>query len=333
MIVLIRNEVMKLLYKKKMLLIILLLIIFIGLFSYGEKYAYDKSIERFEEVSEELDFDWKILANQQLDELYERLDNPYFTENGVKTVEIEIKQLQYFIDNDINPITPSAAKFSVTFVEQGITMFIPLLIVILAADIISGEFSSKTIKVLLTRAIPRWKILISKYIALLIMTTFVNLIVAIIALVVSYIFFGRWGFMEPIATGFSSIEGILNTNHVILITRFQYIILAYSLAWFVSIIMATITMMISVLVKNTGSAIGVLMATLIGGQFLQFFLGEWDLVKYFFVTNLNLTRYLTGSFARVDGMSLNFSIIVLLIWATLSLVVSFLVFKHKDVLV
>lgn len=333
MVLLIRNEVMKLLYKKKLLLIILLLIVFIGLFAYGEQYAYDKTVERFESASNELGYDWKELANGQLEELEERLTNPYYTENGVKTVEIEIEQLNYFIDNDINPVTPSAAKFSVTFIEQGITMFIPLLIVILAADIVSGEFTNKTVKILLTRAIPRWKILFSKYIALLMITTFVNLIVGIIAVVVSFMFFGRWGFNEPIATGFSSIEGILNTNHVIMITRLQYILLAYSLSWFVSIIMATLTMMVSVLVKNTGSAIGVLMATLIGGQFLQFFLGEWDLVKYFFVTNLNLTRYLTGSFARVGGMSLNFSIIVLLSWACASLIISFVVFKHKDVLV
>ena len=91
--------------------------------------------------------------------------------------------------------------------------------------------------------------------------------------------------------------------------------------------------MISVLVNNTGSAIGILMATLIGGQFLQFFLSEWTLVKYFFVTNLNLTRYLTGSYRPIDGMNLSFSVVVLGVWAVVALVVSFLVFDRKDVLV
>ena len=75
------------------------------------------------------------------------------------------------------------------------------------------------------------------------------------------------------------------------------------------------------------------MASLIGGQFLQFFLSEWKLVKYFFVTNLDLTRYLTGSYQPIEGMSLNFSILTLSAWAVLSLIISFVVFNRKDVIV
>lgn len=333
MVLLIQNEVMKLLLKKKMILVIGMLMIFIGLFAYGEKYAYDKIIVRFETLSDEADYDWQSLSSQRLGDLERRLDSPYISEGGKQSIEIEIEQLTYFINNDINPITPSAAKFSVEFMEQGIMMFIPLLIVILSADLVSGEFTTRTIKVLLTRAVPRRKILFSKYCALIMMTTIVVLITAIIATLVSYMFFGRWGFNEPVATGFSSIAGVLNADSAILVTRFQYMILIYALAWYVSVVMASITMMISVLVNNTGSAIGILMATLIGGQFLQFFLSEWTLVKYFFVTNLNLTRYLTGAYQPVNGMDLAFSVVVLGLWAVVALVVSFLVFDRKDVLV
>lgn len=94
-----------------------------------------------------------------------------------------------FYKNHINPITPSAAKFSVKFVKQGILMFIPLLIVILAADLVSGEFSSKTIKVLLTRAVPRWKILFSKFIALIMMTTLLVFMIGVLSSLVSFLFF------------------------------------------------------------------------------------------------------------------------------------------------
>ena len=128
-------------------------------------------------------------------------------------------------------------------------------------------------------------------------------------------------------------EGQLKTDSVILVTRFKYALLVYSLGWFVSVIIATITFLISVLVKSSASAISLLMAALIGGQFLQFFLSEWVAVKYFFVTNLDLTRYLTGSYQPIEGMSLSFSIIILSLWALVSLGVSFLVFNKKDVLV
>lgn len=189
MILLVQNEIIKFLLKKKMILISILLLIFVALFSYGQKYSYDRNIERFEEISGGLEYDWKTLTSLRLNDLENRSNNDRIPAEVRASLDREIEQLNYFIENDIDPITPTAAKFSVSFVEQGISLFIPLLIVILAADLVSGEFSNKTIKVLLTRAVPRWKILLSKYIALIMMTTVVVLMVGIISTLVSYVFF------------------------------------------------------------------------------------------------------------------------------------------------
>ncbi len=333
MISLIQNEIIKILLKKKMFLIIILLLIFVSLLSYGQQYTYNKNIQKFEAESGGMEYDWKGLTTQRLNELEKRNMDELIPGEVRSSIDREIQQLNYFIENDINPITPTASKFNVGFAEQGITLLIPLLIVILAADLVSNEFSKKTIKILLTRAVPRWKILLSKYIALIMMTTILVFIIAILSTSVSYLFFQQWGFNEPIVTGFSLIKGKLDSSSTILISRFQYTLLIYSLVWFVSIVIASITLMISVVIDNSPSAIGIVMASLIGGQFLQFFLSDWELVKYFFVTNLDLTRYLTGSYQPIEGMSLNFSIVVLGIWAIVSLIISFVVFNRKDVLV
>lgn len=311
----------------------ILLLIFVGLLSYGQNYSYERNIEQFEAESGDTAFNWQGLTTQRLGELEERSQNEFIPEEVRASIDREIEQLDYFIENDINPITPTAAKFNVSFAEQGITLFIPLLIAILAADLVSNEFSRKTIKILLTRAVPRWKVLLSKYIALLIMTTLLVFIIGITTTLVSYLFFQEWGFSEPVVTGFTLFEGTLNSDSTILIPRYQYTLLIYSLLWFVSIIVASITLLISVIVDTSASAIGILMASLIGGQFLQFFLSEWELVKYFFVTNLDLTRYLTGSYQPVEGMSLTFSILILSVWALGSLLVGFVVFNRRDVLV
>lgn len=333
MISLIQNEVIKLLLKKKLFLIVILLLIFVSLLAYGQKFSYDRTIQKFEAMSGGTDYDWKSLTTQRLNDLEKRSENQSIPEEVRASFDREIQQLNYFIDNDINPITPTAAKFSVEFVEQGILLFIPLLIVILAADLVSSEFSHKTIKVLLTRSVPRWKVLLSKYIALIIMTTVLVFVIGVISTFISYLFFQQWGFNNPVITGFSLMKGELSSNSVILISQFQYTLLIYSLLWFVSIVVASITLLISVIVDNTASAIGILMAALIGGQFLQFFLSDWELVKYFFVTNLDLTRYLTGSYQPIEGMSLNFSILVLGTWAVASLMISFQIFNHRDILV
>jgi ABC-2 type transport system permease protein len=329
---LIQNEISKIFLKKKMVLIAVLLFLFIGLFSYGEKYTYEKTVIRFEEITQDSTYDWKNLADQQMRELERRLDSAYISETGIRSIQIQIEQMKYFIENDINPITPSSARFSVNFVENAIILFIPLMIIILASDLVSGEFSTRTIKLLLTRSVARWKVLLSKYIALLMMTTIVILMIGVISTLESYMFFGLAGFDEPVATGFNLVNGVLDSNSVIMVNRMEYMVLIYSLAWFVSMVIASITFMISVLVKSTAASIGIVMASLIGGQFLQFFLSDWEIIKYFFVSNLNLIRYMTGSYQFIEGMTMKFSISVLGVWSLLSIVVSFIVFSRKDVL-
>jgi len=333
MLKLTKNELNKMLLSKKPYLILALLIIFIALFAYGEKYSYDKGIERLEVISEDLSFNWENLAKQQIKDMERRLTSPYMSLEGKKAVAIEIEQLKYFLDNGINPITPSSAKFAVQFVEQGIVLLIPLLIIILAADLVSGEFSGRTIKVLMTRAVPRWQILLSKLLALLMMTTLVILLTAVLSVVISGLFFGRWGFDEPVITGFVMSNGSLSSNQVVQVSQLAYMLLIYSLAWFVAVIIGCISLMVSVLVKSTPAAIGIIMSALIGGQFLQFFLADWEIVKYFFVSNLNLTKYLTGSYQFIDGMSFNFSFGVLSLWGIGTLVISFIIFSRKDILV
>lgn len=328
-----QNEVMKMLLSKKPYLILTLLVIFIGLFAYGEQYTYNKSIERLEVISEDLSFNWENLARQQIKDMEKRITSQYISEEGKKSTVIEVEQLKYFIDQGINPITPSAARFAVQFVEQGIVLLIPLLIIILGADIVSGEFGMKTIKILMTKAVPRWKILMSKLLALSMMTTLVILIVGVLSVVMSWLFFRRWGFDEPVITGFVLMGGSLKSDQVIQVTQFEYLILIYSLAWFVALVISCITFMISVLVKSTPASIGIIMSALIGGQFLQFFLADWEIVKYFFVTNLSMTKYLTGSYQYIEGMTFGFSFGVLSAWAIGTLVISFIVFSRNDILV
>lgn len=331
---LIKNEVNKILSRKKMLLITVIMLILISLFSYGQNYQYKNTMNKYLKTTNQTEnIDWQALQKQQIEDLKNRLNRPETPEASKASINIRIQQNQYYLDNDINPITPSAAKFAVKLMEQSVFVLLPLLIIILAGDSVCGEFSAKTIKVLLTRSTPRWKILLSKYLALLILISITILEMAVLSIIVSGFLFNNWGFYEPIATGFSSSNGTLDVSNVVKVTQFQYLILVYSLGWFISVIVGTISFMVSVLVRNTATSIGVMMATLVGGGFLQLFLADWPIVKYFFVINLNLPQYLTGSYTPISGMSLVFSSLVLLCWGIGALVISFVVFTKQDVLV
>lgn len=317
-----------------MILITVIMLILVSLFAYGQNYQYKNTMNKYLKTTEDSgNIEWQALQKQQIQDLKNRLNRSDTPEASKASINIKIQQNQYYLDNNINPITPSAAKFSIKLMEQSIFILLPLLIILLSGDSVCGEFSAKTIKVLLTRAIPRWKVLLSKYLALLILFSMVILEMALLSLLVSGFFFNNWGFYEPIATGFNSSSGTLDVSNVIKVTQLQYLILVYSLGWFVSVIVGTISFMVSVLVRNTATSIGIMMATLVGGGFLQLFLADWPIIKYFFVINLNLPQYLTGSYTPISGMSLVFSTLVLLTWGIGALIVSFVVFTKQDVLV
>lgn len=334
MLNLIQNEVNKILSKKKMFLITGILIILVFLFSYGQNYQYNNTINRYNKANgSSINISWQNLVRQQITDLNNRLNSPYVQSYEINSIKIRIQQNQYYLDNNINPITPSTGKFAQKLMEQSIFLLLPLLIIILAGDIVCSEFSARTIKVLLTRAVPRWKVLLSKYLALLILISLVIIETGVLSLVISGIFFKTLGFKEPVLTGFKVIAGSLDSSSVTKVFQWQYLILVYSLGWLVAVAVGSISFMVSVLVRNTSTSIGIMMASLIGGSFLQLFLADWPAVKYFFVLNLNLPQYLSGTFQPVAGMTMFFSSLVLLFWTLGSLVVSFLVFTKQDVLV
>ncbi len=331
---LVRNEVIKAVYKKRLYLIFGILLILVILFAYGQHFAIDKNKEQLQKrmgISQE--YDWKKLAEQQIINQKHRLDSAFVSENEKVAINVRIAQLQYAIDNDINPIDSNAAKFSSTFMEQAIFMFIPLLMIMLAADMVSGEASNGTIKLLLTRSVPRWKILLSKFIALVMLELVVMAFALVASIIVSGIFFGYGGWLEPVTVGFKIIEGKLDTSSVLNLPQWQNMIMVYALAFYVSLVIGCISFMVSVLVKSTSASIGIMMSTLVGGTFLSFFLSDWDIVRYFFMVNLRLTDYLSGNVQPINGVNMSFSVTVLAGWAIASLIVSFVRFTKQDILV
>ncbi|MDG0958751.1 ABC transporter permease, partial [Bacillus paranthracis] len=52
--------------------------------------------------------------------------------------------------------------------------------------------------------------------------------------------------------------------------------------------------------------------------------------KYIFSVNLSLTDYLSGKLPALQGLSMEFSLMNLTVWAVVSLIISFVVFTKQD---
>ncbi|MFZ4438840.1 MAG: ABC transporter permease subunit [Syntrophales bacterium] len=331
---LVQNEVFKMVFKKRLLMVIGILVVMISLFAYGQNRIIFQTKEKLiQRIGATETADWKKLAGQQLIDLKNRLDNQYMDENHKSSLKVRIEQLQYNIENNINPLDISSAKFTTRFMEQAIFLFLPLLVIMLSADIVSGESSSGTIKLLVARCVPRWKILLSKFLCLTMMEIVVLFFALIISIAVSGIFFGFGGWMAPAATGFKVLAGQLDTRDVMNVPQWRYALMVYSLAFYVSLVVGSISFMISVIVKTTAASIGMIMSTLIAGSFLSHFLSDWKLTRYMYMVHLRLTDYMSGHFQPIEGMSMAFSVTVLGVWAVCALIISFFYFTRRDILV
>ncbi|MCX7748364.1 MAG: ABC transporter permease [Clostridia bacterium] len=333
MLNLVENEVIKIVYKKRLLIIMGILLVLISLFAYGENYTLNKTKnEVAKKFGIENAADWRKLSEQQLKDIERRLENPYMPEESKASLMVRKEQLQFHLDKNINPVNESSGRFTTKFMEQAVFLFLPLLIILLAGDIVSSETTSGTVKILLTKPVPRWRILLSKLLALTLLEMVVVLLIALLSFVISLLFFKYSGWDRPVITGFSVANGKLDVSHVRNIPQWQYTIMIYSLGYFISFVIGCLSLMVSVLVRSTSASIGIMMSTLIGGNFLSFFISDWKLTRYLFNVNLRLTDYLSGNFQAVEGLSLAFSSSVLAIWALGALFVSFWTFTRQDIL-
>ncbi|MGZ7444213.1 ABC transporter permease [Paenibacillus sp. TH7-28] len=322
---LVKNETIKMIRKKRFYVILLVLIVLVPMFAYAQMR---ESMEKREKYGS----DWRREVQQAITDNQNSLGSDRVPEEWKKYRQIYIQQMKYYLEHDVNPQEPGGVTFTREFLDNAATLFIPLLIMGVGSDIVSSERTSGTIKMLLTRPIRRWKILLGKLITLLMFVSLIILATCVICYLISGMFFGYTGLTMPVFTGFQLHGAEVDISGVHAVPQWQYILMQTGLIWFVSIVVACLAFMVSVLVRSTSASIVIMMAALIAGNILTNMASAWTSAKYLFMVNLGLTNYLSGTPAPIEGMTLGFSLIVLAVWGAVSLVVSFLVFTKQDIL-
>lgn len=325
MIKLIDNEMMKLIAKKRLLIIAAIIGVLVLLFTYAQYKTVQTQREKLGTS------DWRTILQQQIIDTQNRLSSSGLSAEWKQQLQISLQQQQYYLDHDINPTQPGAPTFTRTFLENSVDMFIPLMVMVIASDIVSSEHSLGSIKLLLTRPVRRWKVLLSKYITLCLAISVIVFIAALISYLLSGLVFGYKGWGAPILTGFSVNAAGLNTSAVKLLGTWQYVWMDLGMVWFVAIVVGTLSFMLSVLIRSTSAGMGVMLAALISGAILSNMVSSWQSAKYLFMVNLRLTDYLAGQAPPIQGMTLSFSILVLLVWWAAAILIAFIVFTKKDV--
>ena len=198
--------------------------------------------------------------------------------------------------------------------------------IMIAGGIVSDEFNKGTIKSLLIIPHKRSKILLAKYISVLIMLLFIIGIFIVSELLIGGILMGFGSLSIPVVV-YNITDSCLEVLNI-----FGYLILQILANLPQIILLVTLAFACSVIVNSTAFSIVIPFCGIIASELINGFALVYDIkiLNYFVTTNWDFTVYLFGG-TSIYGNSLIHAIIVCLVYLLIMLVVTFIVFKKKDI--
>jgi len=311
---LIKNEWMKIFRRPGTYVMVAILVISIAIVGFVVKYqqnGMDVSEDpKWEQVLQEENNALK----QQMDQSRTKIKKQYFK----KEIAINDYRIKHHI--------PPREKYSVwSFVKDSSQLIVlaGLFIIIVAAGIVASEFNWGTIKLLLIRPINRTKILLSKYLTVLLYAIFMLSILFVFSTILGAILFG----MPDEAVSYLNYNNGQVTEQNIVV----HLLIYYGLSSIDMIMLVTMAFMISSVFRNSSLAIGLSLFLLFtGGQFTTLLAMKFTWAKYLLFANTDLMQYVEGS-PLVEGMTLSFSVLMLLAYFALFQFLAFFVFQKRDV--
>ena len=265
-----------------------------------------KNVVNMEKESKELEYEEKREYNTSLEK---REINRYILENNV----------------DINKANDIRGILKNLFSEYG--LFIIVMIIMIAGTIVSEEFNKGTIKLLLVKPYSRNKILLAKFITVLIMILFSIVAVVAMELIVGGIIFGYNSLSIPVldynfTTGSLEVMNIFTYLGIEIVTQLPKLIL-----------LATLAFACSTLFNNSAVAIAIPLLGYMSADMINMLVtqNKIQFMKFFVSLNWNFEEYLFGSLPSMEGMTCGFSIIICVLYLIIMLIPTFVVFKKKNI--
>lgn len=245
---------------------------------------------------------------------YENTEKAYYTS-------------KYMLENKFNEPNDISSRGMLLTLFSNCELFIVVAVCLIASSIISEEFNKGTIKMLLVRPYSRTKILLSKFVAVILSILFMIFTSYVIQFVVGLIFFG------PKSLSY----GVITYNYISHIVKeisiFKSIIITILSRLPMYILLGTFAFCFSTFINNTGISMAISMVGYIAAEIINsaayYFNIKW--LRYFVTLNWNLSDYLYSKTPTLEGTSLIFSLFICLLYFILMIVPTFMYFKKKNI--
>ncbi|WP_368489018.1 ABC transporter permease [Clostridium sp. BJN0013] len=382
----IKNELIKMYYRKKVLgcCIVLIIIVILTMISFNSQRGeagiarskrYIKSLKIQEASSKSIDEKNKIKTEinsieksmQQYSELQNnsthwktdlvKITKQLQNQNINNLSDIEKEQInetiarnEYLIKNSIKPMNGFSKTQLVFFSDYSniLNILIFIIVVFMISDSVSDEYSSKTIRFLLTRPISKIQLILGKFFTGILSITVIVTIFDIIVYLASGIAFGFSSLKFPIIIGpkFVSSNMLNSTLHkfISLIPNSSTIIPFYSFLlqhWILQILFiivsASFCIFISSLLRNNIASMIIPIIVYFLNVFIIFEFSSFNniapILSGFFMNLYNFPSIINRDFIKNTGavyINTISSIIIMILWSILFIILSMLSTLKKD---
>lgn len=311
MLKLIQNEWMKLWHKKGTWAMVAMLILVI---------LVPAGITKYYEVKSSDEGSWQEIEQQAIQSNKELLANEELTAEDKVYFEEQIALSEYRLAHDAPSQTDSSLASFMSFTSD-MVILVTLFTVITAASIVSSEFSTGTIKMLLTRPMSRAKVLTSKLLTTFLFGLLLFVVNVVVSAIVGFVLFG-------IGTGveLEIVNGQVAEKAVWSDLAYHYLLSGGDF------VMSTLfAFLVGSVFRSSSLAIGLTMFLSFTGGMIVMFLSRYDIVKYIWLTHSDLTQYENGGGSMIADVTMPFSLTVLAIYAVIFLIISYTSFMKRDV--
>ncbi|MBQ2835856.1 MAG: ABC transporter permease subunit [Clostridia bacterium] len=239
-------------------------------------------------------------------------------------IKANVKELEYKIYNNIPILELDNARDMLNNSLEYYELLIILTIVIIGTASISDEFNRGTIKLLLVKPYKRWKILLSKIIAIIILIIILNILIIFVQFIIGGLVYSFEDYVVPIIQYNFNTNEVQTTNVLINVTKI------FIAKFPMYLILLCFSLFISCASSNSSLSIFLGMLIYLSKNIISL-KDNTEFFKYLISVNWDFVKYLYGKLPEVEYLSLEFSLTMCFVWGTIILLITFINFNNKDI--
>ncbi|WP_082023937.1 ABC transporter permease [Clostridium polynesiense] len=267
----------------------------------------------------------------------------------------ELNKLKYLRSNGIKPLKGyefEGYNFLVNTMKEFIYIFIPLLVVVLVSDMVSGECTPPTLKFLITQPVKRGKVLFAKFITSLIASLFIIFIVQALAFLVVGMIGGFGNPDYPMSYGTKYLLDMTKLDELSrptlveiagtrqMISMSTYVLRMFLLEGLFIFASCAFGFLVSVLFKSSMISMVFSSVTVFGMTILSILGAEFKslaaVMKNIFFSYGSIPNLMEGKYALMyndPSLTIERAIIVMAVWGIVSYIISHIYFTKRDILI